>query len=79
MIERLVTTTEAAELLGVPATMIAVWKARNRVVPADWIHGRGPRRTTPLYRLSDLQPLADEYHWRTSSTTDTPPSSASDE
>lgn len=72
--EQLVTTSEAAELLEVPATVIASWKLRNRIIPVDWIRGRGRGRQVPLYRLSDLQQPAEEYRQRTAGGPDTPPS-----
>lgn len=59
--ERLLTPDQAAAALGVPAEAIAVWKARRRVMPAGLIRGRNRAGLTPLYRLTELQPLADAY------------------
>lgn len=70
--DRLVTTSEAAEILEIPATLIAVWKVRNRILPVDWIRGRGRGRSIPLYRLSDLQTLAEEYYRHVRRRSDTP-------
>lgn len=62
--ERLVDSKEAAEALGVPASIIYMWKSRHQVTEADSIPGRGRSGRTPLYRLADLEPLADEYKAR---------------
>lgn len=59
---RLVSTTEAAALLDVPADLIAKWKHRGRVVQRDSIPGPGRGGQVPLYRLDELRPLAERYH-----------------
>lgn len=58
--ERSYTTEEAAIELNVPASVIAKWKHRQKVVPVGYVKGRG--RDAPLYRLSELMPFAEEYH-----------------
>lgn len=57
----LVTTAQAAELLGVPAARIAEWKHRGHVVPAGYLSGSGRGGRPPLYRLEELRPLAKAY------------------
>lgn len=57
-----VTTTEAAELLGVPADTISKWRQRGRVVPVGLISGR--RFDSPVYLLEELKPLAEAYYAR---------------
>lgn len=72
---RYVTTTEAAALLNVPADLIAKWKHRGKVAPVDALRGQGRGGLVPLYRLDELQPLADQYHHRSThngSARDTP-------
>lgn len=59
---RQVTTSEAAELLDVPADLIAKWKHRGKVVPVGMLAGQGRGGQAPLYRLDELRPLADRYH-----------------
>lgn len=58
---RLYSTTEAAEILGVPAARIREWKARGMVVPDGSIPGPGTKGEVPLYRLEALQDMADQY------------------
>lgn len=60
----LVDTGQAAELLDVPADLISKWRTRGLVIPADVIPGPGRRGEVPLYRLEDLQGLAERYHRR---------------
>jgi hypothetical protein len=70
--ERLVDSKEAAEALGVPAAQIYVWKSRHQVTEADSIRGRGRAGRIPLYRLADLEPLAEEYRARRATRRDGP-------
>lgn len=56
-------TEEAAEELGVPASLIRKWKHRGLVVPVGLLPGSGPSSTSPLYNLEELVPLANR--WRT--------------
>lgn len=69
--ERLLNTGEAAKALDVPAAAIADWKTRRRVTPAGLIPGRGRGGLVPLYRLADLEPLAEEYRTRVARRADT--------
>ncbi len=58
---RHVTTTQAAEILGIPAALISKWKHRGKVMPVGMLHGQGRGGQAPLYRLDELQPLAAQY------------------
>lgn len=59
----LVTTTQAAELLAVPASRISAWRHRGLVTPVGLIPGRsGQGKGVALYDLEHLRPLADRYH-----------------
>lgn len=58
------TAPEAAKRLNIPSARIAEWKARGKVNPVGYVPGVGVTRRQPLYRLEDLQPLADAYHAR---------------
>lgn len=60
----LVTTEQAALILGVKAGTIAKWKHRHKVTPAGILHGRGRGGGVPLYHLEELRPLAQQYHRR---------------
>lgn len=60
-----VTPAEAEKRLGVPANVIAQWKRRRRITAVGLIPGPGRGGKVPLYRLAELQPLADAYHERT--------------
>lgn len=60
----LVTTAEAAQLLGVPQKTIGSWKTRKRIMPVKIIPGPGRGGTVDVYALAELQPKADEYHRR---------------
>lgn len=62
----LVTTNQAAEILGVPASTISKWKHRELITPDGLLRGRGRGGTVPLYRLDLLRPLAESYHRRRS-------------
>lgn len=64
MTSRTVDTAEAAELLGVPASVIRSWHARERVTPVAYRRGRGRGGKAPLWLLEDLEPLAAEYQPR---------------
>lgn len=57
------TTEEAAIELGVPATVIAQWKHRGRIVPVANARGRRGK-AAPLYDLDELRPHAEAYHRR---------------
>ena len=54
----------AAAELGVPVTAIYDWKHRGRVAPVGYIRGVGRGGRVPVYRLEELQPLAEEYRQR---------------
>lgn len=57
------TTEQAAAILDVPASLIALWKHRKRIMPCGYAAGRGP--VAPLYHLEELRPLVDEWRRRT--------------
>lgn len=59
--EPLLDTQQVAAAAGIPEAMIWTWKTRGRLMPAGLIPGRGRGGQVPLYRLSDVQPLADAY------------------
>jgi len=59
---RRVTTTEAAELLNVPANTISKWKQSGRIMPIALAKGR--RHDSPIYLLDELEPLAKAYRAR---------------
>lgn len=64
--QRRVTPDEAAELLDVPASLIASWKHRKRVTPLAFIYraeGHGGRKV-PVYSLEELEPLAEQWKAR---------------
>jgi DNA-binding transcriptional MerR regulator len=61
----LATTSQAAELLNVPAARISAWRHRGLVTPIGLIPGRsGQGKGVALYDLEQLRPLADQYHAR---------------
>jgi hypothetical protein len=61
----LATTSDAAELLNVPANRISAWRHRGLVTPVGLIPGRsGHGAGVALYDLEQLRPLADRYHER---------------
>lgn len=62
MSEQTYTTEQAAVALDIPAKLIAQWKHRQRITPAGYARGRG--HDAPLYRLSELEPLVQEYRDR---------------
>jgi hypothetical protein len=59
-----VDTDEAAGLLEVPMSIIWSWHTRGRVTPVAYRRGRGRRGGAALWRLEELQPLAEKYHQR---------------
>lgn len=61
---RLVTTAEAAELLGVPQKTIGSWKTRKRIMPIKVIPGPGRGGMVDVYLLAELEPRAEAYHRR---------------
>lgn len=61
MTERLFSTDEAADALGVKSGTIRSWKSRGLVSPRQWIPGRGRGGVVPLYALDDLRALVDVY------------------
>lgn len=61
----LATTSEAAELLNVPANRISAWRHRGLITPVGLIPGRSGRGSgVALYDLAELRPLAERYHQR---------------
>lgn len=59
----LATTSEAAELLDVPAARISAWRHRGLITPVGLIPGRsGQGKGVALYDLKQLRPLADRYN-----------------
>jgi hypothetical protein len=61
----LVTTSQAAELLAVPAARISAWRHRGLITPVGLIPGRSGRGSgVALYDLEHLRPLAERYHQR---------------
>lgn len=54
----------AALELDVPVTAIYDWKHRGRVAPAGYVRGLGRGGRVPVYRLAELQPLAEQYRQR---------------
>lgn len=73
-----VTTTEAAELLNVPAARIRAWVSRGRVVPVGIMPGTGHGPGERLYDLDELAPLAAAYHQRRDTQSDPEPQPRSD-
>lgn len=63
------TKTIAAEL-GIPENMIWKWKHAGHLMPGGIVRGRGRGGLVPLYRLSDVQPLAEAYLARRADTPD---------
>jgi hypothetical protein len=57
----LVTTGQAARILGVPPRALAVWRHRKKVPAAGVLRGRGRGGRVPIYHLEDLRPFAEEY------------------
>lgn len=62
--ERLFDPDAAAAALHITPALIATWKHAGKVMPAGLIRGRNRAGLTPLYRLSELRPLAVAYHER---------------
>jgi hypothetical protein len=69
---RRVTTTEAAQLLNVPAERIRSWTSRRRVIPVGIMPRRGHGPGENLYLLTELEPLAAAYHRRRHADTPQP-------
>lgn len=64
MTHDLVTTSQAAEVLGVPASIISVWRSRGLITPVGLLPGRGSAGGTPLYHLAELEVMAANYRPR---------------
>lgn len=71
--EDLHTIEQAARALDVPAATIRMWKARELVMPAEYMHERvrskdkGQTQGRPLFYLEELRPRAAAYHQRRTS------------
>ena len=59
-----VDTAEAAERLGVPASVIRSWQTRKRVTPVGYRRGRGRGGKAPLWLLEELETVAETYQPR---------------
>lgn len=70
--EPLLDTREVAAAAGVPEAMVRLWKTRRQLTPAGLVPGRGRGGRAPLYRLSDVRPLADAYLARRADRHDLP-------
>ncbi|GAA4123301.1 hypothetical protein GCM10022215_29870 [Nocardioides fonticola] len=55
------TTDQAAEVLGVPAGVIRSWRHTRRALPAGALPAAAPGGHVLLWRLSELEPLAQAY------------------
>lgn len=63
MHDGLVDSRTAAELLGITQNVIAQWRKRGKLEVADSIKGgRARGGLVLLYKLKDLEELADAYH-----------------
>lgn len=58
------TTEQAALALEVPAQRIRAWKANGAAAPAGFLRASVPTGLQPLWRLEELEPLAEGYHAR---------------
>lgn len=58
------TTEQAAEALQVAAGTIRQWKARGQAAPAGVVRAAVPGGLQPLWRLAELEPLAEAHHAR---------------
>jgi hypothetical protein len=60
--EPLLTTRELADTLGVPANLVRSWASRRKITPAAYALGVGSGPSSvPLYRLSEVRPIAERY------------------
>lgn len=66
MLERtaLHTTEQAAAALEVPAHLVRQWRRAGRAMPAGMLRAPVPGGLQPLYKLAELEPLAEQYHAR---------------
>lgn len=64
----IVTTGQAASILGVRPGLISQWRSRGLVTPIGLLQGRGSAGGTPLYHLAELEVLATNYHSRHADT-----------
>jgi len=60
--QRRVTTSEASQLLDVPAARIRAWTARRQVTPIARTAKSGHHASENVYNLPDLVVLAQRYH-----------------
>jgi hypothetical protein len=58
------TTEQAAQALGVKPGTIRQWKARGQAAPAGMMRAAVPGGLQPLWRLAELEPLAEEHRAR---------------
>jgi hypothetical protein len=58
------TTEQAAAALGVRPGTIRQWKLRGQAAPAGVMRAGVPGGLQPLWRLAELEPLAEAYHAR---------------
>lgn len=70
--DQLHTTQQAAEALGVPASLIRKWAHRGQVNPAGCFPAPVRGGLIPLYRLDELEDLAKRYHANTRAGSLTP-------
>lgn len=64
----LYSTSQAAEVLDVPPATIRRWHREHKVEEQGRVPSRGRRGSEPLWRLQELQPMADAYHARRRNT-----------
>lgn len=57
-------TEQAARALGVPPQRIRAWKANGAAHPAGVMRAGVPGGLKPLWRLEELEHLAEAYHAR---------------
>lgn len=62
MADDLVDAGQAAALLGVPRGRIYAWKNSGDVTPAGLVPGTSRSGMVPMFKLDELQPLAERYH-----------------
>lgn len=58
------TTEQAAAVLDVPAARIRAWKRNGAAAPAGILRAAVPGGHQPLWRLAELEQLAEAYHAR---------------